>query len=113
MHEMALCQSVVQALEEQGIAQGFARVTAVWLEIGALASVEPDAMRFGFDVAARDSIADQARLEIIEMAGVAWCMRCATTIALQRFGDACPLCGSYQLQVLDGQQIRIKQIEVT
>jgi hydrogenase nickel incorporation protein HypA/HybF len=112
MHEMALCESVVQALEEQAIAQGFGRVTAVWLEIGALASVEPDAMRFGFDVAAHESIADQARLEIIEVAGEAWCLPCAATITLQRFGDACPLCGRYQLQVLNGQQIRIKQIEV-
>ncbi|MGC9270725.1 hydrogenase maturation nickel metallochaperone HypA [Acidiphilium sp.] len=112
MHEMALCESVVQALGEQAAAQGFARVTAVWLEIGALASVEVEAMRFGFDVVTRDTVADQARLEIIAVAGEAWCMTCATRVGLQRFGDACPQCGGYQLQVLTGQQIRIKQIEV-
>jgi Zn finger protein HypA/HybF involved in hydrogenase expression len=37
MHEMAWCEGLLQALEEQAKIQHFARVHAVWLEIGALA----------------------------------------------------------------------------
>jgi Zn finger protein HypA/HybF involved in hydrogenase expression len=53
------------------------RVLAVRLEIGKLAQVEPEAMRFAFDVVKRGSLADQASLEIVETDGTAWCMPAA------------------------------------
>ena len=57
MHELALCEGVLQALEEQAEAQCFTRVHAVWLEIGALAAVEPEALRFNFEVVVRGTLA--------------------------------------------------------
>ncbi len=112
MHEMALCEGLVQSLEDQAMSQGFAKIFAVWLEIGALATVEPDAMLFNFEIVARGTVAEDARLEIITVAGEAWCMNCSTRVPIARRGNGCPTCGSYQLQVLDGEQMRIKQIEV-
>lgn len=46
---MSLCEGILQVLEESAESQGFSRVKTVWLEIGALAGVEIEAMRFGFD----------------------------------------------------------------
>ncbi|EGQ63626.1 hydrogenase nickel insertion protein HypA, partial [Acidithiobacillus sp. GGI-221] len=45
-------------MEEQAKIQPFARVHAVWLEIGALSSVEPEALRFNFDVITRGTLAE-------------------------------------------------------
>jgi hydrogenase nickel incorporation protein HypA/HybF len=112
MHEMALCEGLVQALEETAAAQGFTKIHAVWLEIGALATVEPGAMRFNFDIVTHGTVAAGARLEIAEIPARAWCMQCSAEIAVNSHGAGCPNCGSYQLQILDGQQIRIKQLEV-
>ena len=42
MHEMSLCEGVLQILEEHAKSQGFTRVKTVWLEIGCLAGVELD-----------------------------------------------------------------------
>ena len=53
MHEMSLCEGILQVLEDQAEVQQFSRVKAVWLEIGALAGVEPSAMTFSFDVVCR------------------------------------------------------------
>lgn len=112
MHEMSLCEGVLQILEDNAKSQGYDRVKTVWLEIGALSSVELEAMRFCFDAVMRDTLADQARLEIIEVPGEAWCMQCSKTVpAKQRF-DACPECGSYQLQVTGGDEMKIKELEV-
>ena len=41
----------------------------VWLELGALAHVEPDALAFCFDAVTRGSVAEGARLEIARTAG--------------------------------------------
>lgn len=112
MHEMSLCEGVLQVLEEQAKTQGFQRVKTVWLEIGGLAGVEVEAMRFGFDVVVRNSLAEGACLEIIRVPGQAWCTTCAETVEITQRYDECPRCGGYQLQVTGGDQMRIKELEV-
>ena len=87
------------------------RVKVVRLEIGALARVAPDALRFCFDAVTRGGIADGAQLAIVATPGAAWCMPCAETVPLERLGDACPRCGSYQLSVAQGDEMRVKEIE--
>jgi hydrogenase nickel incorporation protein HypA/HybF len=88
------------------------QVRSVRLEIGQLAAVEIDALRFSFDVVKRGSVADAARLDVIELPGQAWCMQCAETVALAQRGDGCPRCGSHQLQVTGGDELRVKDIEL-
>ncbi len=112
MHEMSLCENILQIIEDNAMSQGFNKVKVVWLEIGSLSGVEVDAMRFGFDVVTRSSLADHARLEIIEVPGEAWCMPCSKTVPVKQRFDACPNCGSYQLQVTSGEEMRIKELEV-
>jgi hydrogenase nickel incorporation protein HypA/HybF len=102
----------MQILQDNARSQGFDRVRTVWLEIGRLSGVEVDAMRFCFDAVTRGTLADQAKLEIIETPGEAWCMQCAKTVVVQQRFDACPECGSYQLQVTGGEEMRIKELEV-
>ena len=113
MHEMSLCESILQVLEDHAQRQGFGRVNAVWLEIGGLSGVEPDAMRFGFEAVMRGTLADHARLEIIEVPGQAWCMQCGKSVPVKQRFDACPHCGSYRLQVTGGEEMRIKELEVS
>jgi len=112
MHEMALAESVCQIVEDTARRKSAAHVRAVWVEIGRLSHVEPEALRFAFDVVKRNGLADAARLEIVATDGTAWCMQCAETVALARLGDACPRCGSYQLQVTAGDEMRVKEIEI-
>jgi hydrogenase nickel incorporation protein HypA/HybF len=112
MHEMSLCEGVLQVLEEQARAQQFQRVRTVWLEIGALSSVEVEAMRFSFDVVMKDTLADSAKLEIIDVPGEAWCLQCMKPITIKQRFDPCGDCGSYQLQITGGEEMRIKELEV-
>ncbi|MES9853957.1 MAG: hydrogenase maturation nickel metallochaperone HypA [Candidatus Thiodiazotropha sp. L084R] len=112
MHEMSLCEGVLQILEENAVSQGFSKVKRVYLEIGALSGVEIEAMRFGFDAVMKGSLADGATLEIIDIPGVAWCMPCAKSVEVSARFDACPECGSFQLQVTGGDEMRVKELEV-
>ena len=112
MHELSLCENVVQVIEDQARAQGFHRVRLVRLEIGRLAGVEIEALRFGFDAVAKDTVVDGASLEIIEVPGVAWCPHCQQRVeVLQRY-DACPSCGHVPLELTAGDEMRIVELEV-
>ena len=112
MHELSLCENIVQIIEEQAKIQGYSRVKTVWLEVGGLAGVETEALRFGFDVVTKNSVAEGALLEILTAPGLAWCMHCAETVAIEHRYDECPSCGGYQLQVSGGDELRIKELEV-
>lgn len=113
MHEMALCESIVQLLQEQAAGpERYRSVKTVRLEIGQLAGVELAALRFGFDVVSRGTLAENARLEIIERPGQAYCFSCENSVVVRRRFDPCPGCGGYRLQVTGGDQLRVKELEV-
>lgn len=112
MHEMSLAEGVLQIIEDAAKTQNFSRVKTVWLEIGQLAGVEVEAMKFCFDAVTRDSIAQDAKLEIVGKPGQAWCLHCAETVQVQALYDACPKCGSHQVQVTGGNEMRVKELDV-
>ena len=112
MHEMSLCQSIAELIEEAARRERFQRVRTVTLEIGRLAAVEPDALEFCLDAAMRGGCAEGARLEIVAAEGRAWCLDCSHEILISRPLDPCPRCGGGRVQVTGGTQMRIKELEV-
>lgn len=112
MHEMSLAENVLQIIEEAAHHQSFTRVKTVWLEIGQLACVELEALRFCFDVVMRDSIAQHARLEIIDIPGSGWCKICIQEVPMAMLYAVCPQCGNFGLKVLNGDALRVKELEV-
>ncbi len=112
MHEMSITLETVKLVVEQAQQQGFKKVTAVWLEIGELSCIEADAITFCFDIATRDTLAEGAKLHIIIVPGEAWCFQCDKHVLLPKRGEACPDCGGYQLNVMQGNELRVKEIEV-
>lgn len=112
MHEMSLAENVLQIIEQSAIEQKFTRIKTVWLEIGLLSCVEPEALRFHFDVVTRDSIAHQAQLEIIRIQGYGCCNHCAHEMPLASIYDSCPKCDNYDIRIIRGDEMRVKELEV-
>ncbi len=112
MHEIALCEAIIEIVEEEARRRSFSKVMTVFLEIGALSHVAPEAMKFCFAAVAAGTIADGAALEIVELPGLAWCMACSRSVEIAQHYWACPCCGSFQLQVTAGEEMRVKELEV-
>lgn len=112
MHEMSLCEDVMRLIEDQARNRGFSRVLTVRLEIGELAGVEKEAMRFSFPSAAKDTLAEGCRFEIIDIPGRAACPACKHEVRIASRFDECPDCGHYPLDILAGEEMRIRELEV-
>ncbi len=108
VHELALMESVVDAVIDQ---IGDARVAVVRLEVGELAGVAVDAMRFSFDVCVRGTVLEGAALEIVEIAGRARCRSCGAELRLRSFGAPCD-CGSFDRELVSGDELRLLDVEV-
>lgn len=112
MHEMSLADGVLRVIEDSAKASHFFRVKTVWLEIGALAGVETEAMRFCFDAVMKDTLADGARLEIITPEGRGLCLACGKTVVIQQRYDNCPECEGFPVEPTGGLEMRVKELEV-
>jgi hydrogenase nickel incorporation protein HypA/HybF len=113
VHEMALCQGFLDIIRERAEAECFERVTTVRLTVGALSHVEARALEFGFDVVTRGTLAEGAALEIRQPPGQAFCMNCSTTVEVPSRAAPCPACGSHQLMVVGGDELRVDELEVS
>ncbi|HNP26673.1 MAG TPA: hydrogenase maturation nickel metallochaperone HypA [Nitrosomonas sp.] len=112
MHELSLAENMLQIIEDTAAEQGFTEVKTVWVEVGQLSCVEKDALRFCFSVVVGGTIAQHAKLEIIDVAGRAWCEHCACEITVSAYYDVCPGCGANTIKVIRGEEMRIRELEV-
>lgn len=109
MHEMALTQSVIDAVCEHAAGR---RVHSVKLEVGALCAVVPDAMQFCFGLATEGTVADGAHLDLDIQPATAHCRDCGTDFGLPDPILLCS-CGSADIAVLAGREMRIISMEVS
>src|SRR3954451_12894977 len=107
MHELGIAQEIVAIVS--GRARG-ARVTRVVVEIGKLAAVLPDALRFCFDLCVEGTEVEGASLFIIETPGRARCRDCGGDVWLDRPFGRCG-CGSTDLDWLSGEELKVKEFE--
>ena len=112
MHEMSIAEGILQIVEDAAAQQGFRRVTEVRLEIGALSGVEIEALTFCLDVVLKNGIAEGARIELEKVPGTGYCLGCGETVPVLALYDACPNCGSYQVQATGGSEMRVKDLLV-
>lgn len=112
MHELSLLENVRKILEQQAVEQNFTTVTRVTLEIGTLSSVEPDAIRFGFDIVMQNSLAEQAELIIEPVPGIGICLDCQQEVEITALYDPCPLCNHFAVKLTQGTEMKIKELNV-
>jgi hydrogenase nickel incorporation protein HypA/HybF len=108
MHELSITESVVATVSEH---VGDATVHSLTLEIGALSGVVPDAVRFCFELCAQGTPCEGARLDIIDTPGRGRCRDCGEDVELPDQIALCP-CGSANLEITGGQQLRIRCLEI-
>ncbi len=109
MHEMAITQSVVDAVCEHAAGR---RVHSVRLQVGALCGVVADSMEFCFELATEGTVADGARLDLDMQPGSARCRTCGAEFALSDLILLCA-CGSADVDVLAGRDLKILSMEVS
>jgi hydrogenase nickel incorporation protein HypA/HybF len=108
MHELSITQTVVTTVTQR---MRDARVCRIRLEVGRLSGLVPDAVRFCFEMVAAGTTCEGATLEIDEPPGRAVCRTCGAAFET---GEVLPLCdcGSADVEVQGGRELRIREVEV-
>lgn len=113
MHEMGIVQSIMEILDQQASIHHVRKIVRVRLEFGALTAVMPEAIRFAFEVLSKDTVAENAELDIAIIPIKVYCMDCSTENVLDTYQPLCPSCNSAALHIIQGRdEMRIASMEV-
>jgi hydrogenase nickel incorporation protein HypA/HybF len=108
VHELAITEGLVDAVAERLPGQ---RVTCVRLEIGALSGVVADSLRFCFDLVTEGTNLEGATLEIAQPPATCHCRICGGDFEPDGPFALCP-CGSAEVTVVTGQDLKITSVQV-
>ncbi|EST38097.1 hypothetical protein N566_09330 [Streptomycetaceae bacterium MP113-05] len=108
MHEMSIAMAVVQQVEEAPPEDVTGAVETVRLQVGELAGVVPEALRFSFSLACEGTVLEGAELLIDPVPGRARCRDCGDEWATGMPPRlSCPRCESAATELLGGRELRI------
>lgn len=112
MHELSLCRAILDIINEHIAGKYCNRVKKITIEVGQLAAVDESALRFGFEAITKGTLAEQADLEIITLEGQAICEACQKIVTLRHYYDPCQTCGHFSLKITQGEEMRVKSLEI-
>lgn len=113
MHELGIAFHIVSEVDKVAEENKVKEVKCVTLEIGEVSAVIPKYMEDVWSWACenRSKYMKNCQLKIIVSKAISFCENCRKTYPTTE-GKKCPHCGSDNTYLVDGDQVRIKNIEV-
>jgi len=112
LHELSLTQSLIEIAEEHARREGAETIVSLTLEIGALSGVIREAVEFAFEACSRGTLAEGATLDIIDVPALGHCTDCDQQCAMQSLVDTCPHCGAFAVEIMQGQEMTLTEMEI-
>lgn len=109
MHELGIAMEIAELATERA---GDAQIKRVVVEVGKLTAVLPDALAFAWDAAIEGSRLEGCPLEIVVVMGRGRCRVCASEIEMSMPFGRCE-CGNTDLELMAGEDLRIRELEVS
>ena len=111
MHEMGITQSILAASFDAAREAGATRITEIRISVGELTETVDFALEFAFEALTPGTMAEGAVLVINKVPAKSRCNECGTEYEHDRFEMVCANCGSMNVKLLQGRELKIDSIE--
>lgn len=111
MHETAMMGNLITTIEQAIDGRNVTRVNSVYISVGRLSNVLPDALLFAFEALTQDGFLKGAELVIEDLPAVASCEICSHEYQADKFPIVCPACSSTSFKIINGEEVYIKSID--
>ncbi len=112
MHEMALTQSIIDIIVEEAAKNGASRITRADIVLGEMSGAVDHCIEFNFEYLSRNTPAEGAKLNFINIPKQARCLECGHEFYPGGTLWTCETCNSLKLEIISGNELYIKSIEV-
>lgn len=119
MHELSMAQGIINAVIDTAESNNATEVTEVGIEIGRLAMINPEQLRFMLSVLVENTIVEDADIKIEEILVEIDCPECKFK-GVAELDDKdhyapiveCPKCGNKRISILNGKDCVVKNIVI-
>jgi hydrogenase nickel incorporation protein HypA/HybF len=112
MHELSICQSLLQRVERVAADNGARAVERICLRIGGLSGVEPTLLERAFEVARLGTRAERAELRIEGGPIIVRCRACGGSSTVPPNRLLCADCGDWQVTVTEGEELTLLSVDL-
>ncbi len=112
MHEAAIVASILECAERVAREHGGLPISRIVLEVGALQHVVPEALKFAFDAAVRDTRHAGAELSWREIPARVRCAACGAEYVPDDVFWVCPECDQVGGAAVQGDELVLCSVEL-
>jgi hydrogenase nickel incorporation protein HypA/HybF len=112
MHEASIALGILERAQDIAHEHKASKINSISVVIGALSGIVKESLLFAFDAIKADSSAENCTLKILEIPIKINCYDCKKNVVLKDNFLICPECGSINIEVIEGREMLITEIEV-
>ena len=112
MHEMGLAQNILDIALNTASQHNVKKITKITIRAGKLRGIVPDQLSFCFGFVAKDTIAEGTELVVNSLPIKVKCKDCQKEFSVEEFKFICPDCEGEDIDVLQGMELLVENIEV-
>jgi len=112
MHELAICQALIEQVERVARDHEARRVIAIVVSVGPLSGVEPKLLEHAYPLAAAGTVAESAALVVETVPVRVRCRSCHAETGALPNRLVCGACSDWQVDVTSGEEMVLQRVEI-
>ena len=112
MHELSVCQNLIDQINQIALAHKASRVDKIFLQVGPLSGVLPNLLQTAFPLASAGTLAAGAQLVIHANPITIRCKRCHAQSEVAANHLVCGHCGARQTELVGGDELLLERLEM-
>jgi len=111
MHELSICQSLIDQVESLANENQAVAVKTIWLRVGPLSGAEIPLLEHAYPLAAVGTVAENAQLLIESMPVRVRCRTCGEESVASVNKLLCGACSDYHTDLVSGDEMILAKLE--
>jgi hydrogenase nickel incorporation protein HypA/HybF len=112
MHELAICQSLINQVETIASERNAQRVTSIIIGMGPLSGVEAQLLKNAYPIASAGTVAENAELIIEYLPIRVKCSLCGSESDASPNKLICKICGDWRTTLISGDELMLMSVEL-
>jgi hydrogenase nickel incorporation protein HypA/HybF len=110
MHELGILSALVSTVEGIVQEEGLTEVEKIVIEVGELSGIVPRYIEQCYPAAVYKTFMEKTVLELVIVPGIVKCRDCARVFNALATDLCCPACDGQDLEILEGNDMIVKEI---
>jgi hydrogenase nickel incorporation protein HypA/HybF len=110
MHELTIAMEILEIADDYAKKANSNIAAEIEIEVGELSGVEFDALDFALEISKKNTVIENANINIKKIKGKAKCNICTKEFEIDNLYSICPFCNQNNFTVIDGKQLKVKTI---